>query len=101
MSITSLSSTVTASASEASSAYADRRKNIQALDSALQSGDLQAAQSASAALQQTGKAHGHHHHHHKDAAGAPSAPTPATAAAPAADAGAENISVGTLLSKAG
>ena len=52
MSVTSLSS-VDPSTSNASTIFADRRKNMQALNSALQGGDLQAAQSAFAAVQKS------------------------------------------------
>jgi ribosomal protein S20 len=52
MSVTSLSS-VDPSASDASAIFAERRKNMQALNSALQGGDLQAAQSAFAAVQKS------------------------------------------------
>jgi hypothetical protein len=53
MSVSSLSSITTSSSGDLSSIFAERRKNMQALDTALQGGDLQAAQSAFAAVQQT------------------------------------------------
>ena len=49
-------------------------KDFQALQSALQSGDLSGAQSAFASvkqdLQSAGAARGHHHHHHKSSSAA-------------------------------
>jgi len=52
MSVTSLSS-VDPSTSDASAIFAERRKNMQALNSALQGDDLQAAQSAFATVQKS------------------------------------------------
>jgi hypothetical protein len=53
MSVSSISSVNNVPTDNVPSALADRRKNLQALDSALESGDLQAAQSAFGALQQS------------------------------------------------
>jgi len=53
MSVSSISTVNNVPTDNLPSGLADRRRNLQALDSALESGDLQAAQSAFGALQQS------------------------------------------------
>lgn len=82
-------------------------KDLQSLQSALQSGDIDSAQSAFATLKQDLKsvgglhhAHGHHGHHHSPARGPNGTSSPETGSSPASTAN-SGTSIGTLLNTQG